>query len=393
MIVVVNHIPGLGDALREFDDVTEVPYDAISNEYLRAVQCTALFVRSTTRVDAALLSGTDVRFVGTASSGYDHLDTSYLQKQGIAWRAAAGCNAHAVAEYVLYAICDYLLHGSHQALPVIVANDTIAENNYNNSSNNTGALNTSSPLRLNRLRLGIIGYGHVGRAVARIVKDTGMQVLINDPPALQAGLLTQEEASRHCSTAQISSQCDIVSNHVPLSFEGEHATAHLLSNNFFNELRSPAAFIHASRGGVCNEHDLLECIASKNTSAYVDVWQGEPVFSPALASRVRVCTPHIAGHSMDAHYVAANMMLRAYESFAGVVSAAIIKAPPGPALRSVSSFSDLQTLHQELGAALNIGYLCNELRSYAPLPDNERRRSFLQLRMNYTSRREIISRD
>ena len=386
MIVVVNHIPGLGDALREFDNVTEVPYDAISNEYLRAVQCTALFVRSTTRVDAALLSGTDVRFVGTASSGYDHLDISYLQKHGITWRAAAGCNAHAVAEYVLYAICDYLLHRPNQALPAMESSDT-SHGSHNDS------LNTSSPLRLNRLRLGIIGYGHVGRAVARIVKDTGMQVLINDPPALQAGLLTQEEASRHCSTAQISSQCDIVSNHVPLSFEGEHATAHLLSNNFFNELRSTAAFIHASRGGVCNEHDLLECIASKNTSAYVDVWQGEPVFSPALASRARVCTPHIAGHSMDAHYVAANMMLRAYESFAGVVSAAIIKAPPGPALRSVSSFSDLQTLHHELGAALNIGYLCNELRSYAPLPDNERRRSFLQLRMNYTSRREIISRD
>lgn len=386
MIVVVNHIPGLGDALRHFDTVAEVPYDTISNEYLRQAKCTALFVRSTTRVDAALLSGTNVRFVGTASSGHDHLDIPYLQKHGIAWRAAAGCNAHAVAEYVLYAISDYLLHRPHHSLPAIVPKDTSGESN-------SYTLKTTSPLPWNHVCLGIIGYGHVGRSVAHLLKTTGIQVLINDPPALQAGLLSQEETSRHRSIAQISSQCDIVTNHVPLCTDGKHPTAQLLTGNFFANLRREAAFIHASRGGVCNEHALLKSIASNNTRAYVDVWHGEPAFLPGLASSVRVCTPHIAGHSMDAHYVAADMMLRAYEDFAGVQPAATIKAPPGPAQRSVSSFSDIQTLHRELGAALNIEYLCSELRSYAPLPDNDRRRSFLQLRMNYTSRREILSRN
>ncbi len=108
-----------------------------------------LWVRTVTQVDEALLAGTGVRFVGTATAGYDHLDTGWLDRNGIAWAYAPGANAVAVAEYVLCVIA---------------------------------ALRTRDQLRGPSLRAGVIGVGQVGRIVADYLAQAGFQLILNDPP-------------------------------------------------------------------------------------------------------------------------------------------------------------------------------------------------------------------
>jgi erythronate-4-phosphate dehydrogenase len=369
MIVVTQHIPGLAGALSASDSVISVPYPEITNGFLRSCGATALFVRTTTRVDESLLRDTDIRFVGTASAGYDHLDIAYLKTRDIAWTAAPGCNAHAVAEYVLYAIL--------KNEPSLTASGT----------------SSGVAVRDRTPTVGIIGYGNAGRAVAQILAPLGFPLLLNDPPAMAEGRFNADERCRHRTLEEVAAECDIITNHVPLTASGLHPTLALLAEDFFARMKPSAVFVHASRGGVVSEQHLLRAIREQDLRAAVDVWEHEPAYSRELAEATTVCTPHIAGHSMDAHYVAANMMLRSYESYVGHRSDRVIEAPAGPVTRHVSQFTTIDELRTALGSALDAERLRTEMLSLGDVSAEERRRHFLRLRLSYTSRREIITPD
>src|SRR6185436_19305877 len=111
--------------------------------------CDALMVRSVTKVDEALLKGTPVRFVGTATIGTDHVDLDWLARQGIGFSSAPGSNANSVAEYVTAA----LLH-----------------------------LRKTQGFTTEGKTLGIIGWGNVGKQVEKKAAALGLKVLRNDPP-------------------------------------------------------------------------------------------------------------------------------------------------------------------------------------------------------------------
>ena len=98
-VVIDEKIPYLREALVAMGmEVVTMPGDAIRNSDLTGAD--ALFVRTRTVCNAALLSNTAVRFIGTATIGYDHIDVGYCRENGIAWTNAAGCNAGAVLQYV-----------------------------------------------------------------------------------------------------------------------------------------------------------------------------------------------------------------------------------------------------------------------------------------------------
>ncbi|MFM8569389.1 MAG: NAD(P)-dependent oxidoreductase [Candidatus Kapaibacterium sp.] len=367
MVIVTRHIPGLAEAIARTESVLDVPYSDITNDLLRSSGATALFVRTTTPVTADLLRGTHLRFVGTASAGFDHLDIAALESNGIRWAAAPGCNAHAVAEYVLYAILR-------------------SEPSLSGSWSSTGIRTF-----MDSCTVGIIGYGNAGRAVARILQSLGLRILLNDPPALAAGLLTEAEQAQHRTLEEIAQNCTIITNHVPLSTRGTYATAFLLGEDFFRRVSPRTAVVHASRGGVVDERALLDAIRTKDLRASVDVWDGEPWFSSSLAHEARWCTPHIAGHSIDAHHAAADMMLRAYGRFLGRRFDDVTAPPPGPLRRHPSSFDTIDELRESLAAAFDAERLQSGMRAIADVTDAERRAHFLPLRMSYTTRREIIS--
>ncbi|HBX73926.1 MAG TPA: erythronate-4-phosphate dehydrogenase, partial [Halieaceae bacterium] len=101
-ILADQNIPGLHDCFGHMGELRAVEGRRITAADLRVVD--VLLVRSVTRVDAALLRNSPVRFVGSATAGLDHVDIDWLRAAGIAFAAAPGANANAVVEYVLAAI-------------------------------------------------------------------------------------------------------------------------------------------------------------------------------------------------------------------------------------------------------------------------------------------------
>lgn len=221
-----------------------------------------LLVRSVTPVNAALLEGTPVRFVGTCTIGTDHLDLDYLHQAGIHWASAPGCNARGVVDYVL---------GSLLAL-----------------AEYTGA-------ELSSRCYGIVGVGQVGSRLAKVLKGLGWRVLLCDPPRqaqYDDGFVPLE---------QLRAECDVISLHTPLTYDGPYRTHHLFDGAQLAALRPGCWLINASRGAVVDNDALREALTASRPDLQVvlDVWEHEPRIDPILAQHCRIATPHIAGYSLE----------------------------------------------------------------------------------------------
>jgi erythronate-4-phosphate dehydrogenase len=231
-----------------------------------------LLVRTVTAVNRHLLEGTAVKFVGTATSGIDHIDTQYLHDNNISFAQALGCNARSVAEYVLSSLC--VLAGEN---PAGLAGKTV----------------------------GIIGCGHTGSALYNMLQQLGIRCLLNDPP------LQLQGSSLPLQTIDEVLAADIISLHVPLVSHGEHATRNLLDRNRLAGLREDVILINASRGGVIDEQALIDFLdRTPQCAAVLDVWENEPVINAELLARATIVTPHIAGYSTDAKLGGTLMVFR-----------------------------------------------------------------------------------
>jgi len=324
-----------------------------------------LVVRSITRVDAALVEGSRVRFVGTATSGSDHVDAADLERLGIAFHAALGCNANAVAEYMAAA---WLTLAQRRG-------ETLAGR-----------------------RVGVVGVGHVGSLVVEKALALGMEPVPNDPPK------ARETGSDRYRPLDALLDCDIVTCHTPLTVDGPDPTYRLIGEAFFPRLKPGAWFCNAGRGEVVDEAALGRAIDSRRLGAVVlDVWDHEPEIDEGLLARVDIATPHIAGYSLEGKLNGTDMVYRAACRFLGVdpVWSAAAAAPPRPAglpLRGFARGDDaLQHLDREgvatLAAAVAAVFPVHRddeaLRRTAGLDAAERGRAFDLLRKTYPVRREF----
>lgn len=290
----------------------------------------ALVVRTRTRCDESLLADSKVQLVLTATIGYDHLDTAYLQRAGISWANCPGCNSGSVAQYVE---CSLLL------------------------------LQRERGLRLQELTLGIVGCGHVGLKVRTVAGRLGMRVLVCDPPLGNDGFVPLSTLER---------EADIITFHVPLTPAGPHATWHLADEGFFQRLLRVPIIINTSRGEVVDNQALLAALdEGRVREAVLDVWEGEPRLNEALLQRVFIGTPHIAGYSADGKVNADNMVVDALCRHFGLPHPGRIAAPKLPA---------------------DFRYTGDPLELYNPLKDTEALRhepeKFEFLRNHYPLRRE-----
>lgn len=260
----------------------------------------ALVVRSKTRVDARLVAGSRLRFAGTATAGFDHIDARAMADNNIAWMAAEGCNAVSVAEYVLAALLE---------------------------------LARRNGFCLGGLHLGIVGVGQVGSRLAKRAQALGMKVYLNDPPR---ALL--EPSIPFMSLEEMLPLVDVVSLHTPLNDEGPYRTRGLAGADFFRMIKPGAIFINASRGEVLREGMLLDSLDSgKIRHAVLDVWDNEPCCNRELLKRVDLATPHIAGYSFDGKLRGTEMVYAAacrHFDLPGVWDASALKPfSPLPAFR------------------------------------------------------------
>jgi len=267
-----------------------------------------LLVRSITRVDATLLSGSRCRFVGTATSGTDHVDQAWLKEQGIAFTDAHGSNAEGVVDYVLAALA--LLAGRNDS-------DWQARS------------------------CGIIGCGAVGHRLAERVLALGMKVHVYDP------FLDMSHPLAACfSSLDVVLQQDIVSLHTPLTYSGPWPTFHMLDAERLALLQPDAILINAARGAVLDTPALLERMAQAPLLRVVlDAWEGEPAVDRELLARVAIGTPHIAGYSRLGK-LRGTLQLRA------ALYRHLALAAPGPLYTEEVFTMDLQQTHSETAAAL-----------------------------------------
>jgi erythronate-4-phosphate dehydrogenase len=310
-ILVDSEIAGADLAFSGFGNVTLFEGRRITGADL--VDTDVLLVRSVTTVDAQLLERSKVSFVGTSTAGIDHIDSAYLEGEGITFTSAAGCNASAVSEHVVCCLFDYAAERE------IAAQD---------------------------LRVGIIGYGHVGRAVARELATLGISHCVNDPPL--------GAASRDVRLAELDEilRCDVVTIHVPLSHTGDYPTFELLDKRRISQLPNGMLLINAARGGVVDEVALKERLKGDNhLYAAIDCWQAEPNIDCELAGLAWRATPHIAGHTKEARINATHILQRALETFCTTISPPPhIKAPDMDPLVVVpdASVNDVLRAHSPL---------------------------------------------
>ncbi len=272
-IVADENIIFAKEAFSAFGEVKTLPGRTITRESLKKID--VLLVRSVTRVDASLLAGTPVQFVGTATIGVDHLDQEYLIRNGIAFTNAAGCNANAVAEYIITAI----LH--------VAACKNIS---------------------LEKSSLGIVGVGNIGKRVDQLARALGMKTLLNDPPLQRK---TGDAVFRDLDALM---QADFVTLHVPLIKEGMGKTVHLFDDARLKKLSKTIALINTSRGPVIDNQALLSWKkGAPEATLILDVWENEPEISPALLEQTFVATPHIAGYTFEGKVNGARMLVKALE--------------------------------------------------------------------------------
>jgi len=250
-IVADSNIPFAGEACSKLGDVETVKAGDLSAERLR--DCDVLLCRSTRK----MLAGTNVRFVATATIGFDHVDLDYLDRRGIGFASAPGSNANSVSEYMMSALC--VLAGR------------------------TGR-------RLREMSIGVVGVGNVGSRVVRKTEALGMRVLQNDPP------LERKAGEARFVPIDELMDADIISLHVPLTTDGADATYHMVDDAFLARLKPGATLINSARGAVVDSAALHRAVDSGRLGAAVlDVWENEPLIDMSLVPKVLIGTPHIAG--------------------------------------------------------------------------------------------------
>ena len=325
-----------------------------------------LVVRSITHVDAALVAGTRVRFVGTATSGFDHVATADLDRLGVAFYAALGCNANSVSDYMAAA---WLTLAARRR-------ETLAGR-----------------------RVGIVGVGHVGSLVVKKALALGMVPILNDPPK------ARETGSEGFRPLDDLLDCDIVTCHTPLTFDGPDPTHGLIGVGFLSRLKAGAWLCNAGRGGVVDEAALHGALDARRLGAVVlDVWDHEPEIDGCLLARVDIGTPHIAGYSLEGKLNGTGMVYDAACRFLGVApgwspAEAMPQRPAGLPLRGFTGDTDascrnldregIAALAAEVTAVYPILRDDEALRGTAGTETVERGRVFDLLRKNYPVRREF----
>jgi erythronate-4-phosphate dehydrogenase len=315
-----------------------------------------LLVRSITPVNEKLLAESKVKFVATATIGFEHVDIDYLNKRGISFASAPGSNSNSVADYLVAALL------------------SVAKKHK---------------ITLAGKSIGVVGVGNVGSKVARKCAALGMLVFLNDPPlARQTGDLKYRPLNELYD-------CDFITLHTPLAREGRDRTFHLADEIFFRSLKDGCVFINTSRGGVHDSTALKNAINSGRLGACIlDVWENEPNIDCELLKMVDISTPHIAGYSLDGKIAGLIMIYEAackyFKAESRHTITDFLPPPKVPQITIDKIDSDEQSLlHDTVQQVYAINRDDFNTREIAMVEPEKRARFFDDLRKNYPVRREF----
>jgi erythronate-4-phosphate dehydrogenase len=347
LVIADDKIPFLKGVLEPFTDIEYYPGDRITPDRIRHAD--ALLVRTRTKCNHQLLEDSDVKFIATATIGFDHIDTAYCRQRGITWTNAPGCNSASVNQYIASALV---------------------------------SCSRKKDFKLKDRVLGVVGVGNVGKKVVRTAEILNMRVYLNDPP--------RQRNERNCGFLSLDSiirECDIITFHVPLSFEGADKTFHMVNETMLSGLNRGTILINTSRGEIVDTAALKKArTEGKVTDLVLDVWEGEPEIDRELLSLTTLATPHIAGYSADGKAKGTAMAVQALSRFFNLEidewEPEDVPLPENPEIMLDCKDRDVESL---LGEAI--------LATYRAEADDNRLRAsvetFEKQRGNYPLRREF----
>jgi erythronate-4-phosphate dehydrogenase len=275
-IIIDDKIPYIQGAFENVAEVVYLPGSKTTPEIARNAD--AIVTRTRTICNEKLLAGSSVKFIATATIGFDHIDTDYCDVNGIRWTNAPGCNSKSVEQYIASALM------------------VLAE---------------TKGWKLSEKCIGVVGVGNVGSKVARVAQILGMKVLQNDPPRERI-----EGSDQFVKLQTILEQADIITLHVPLNTKGEDATYHLADTNFFAALKRNPVLINSCRGEVTQTEAVINALKAGSISDFVcDCWENEPAIDLELLDLTTIATPHIAGYSKDGKAMGTLMSVQAISNF------------------------------------------------------------------------------
>jgi erythronate-4-phosphate dehydrogenase len=378
-IIADANIPFVKDCFSSIGEVEALAGRQIRPDVIGDADC--LLVRSTTRVDSDLLSGSRVRFVGTATIGFDHIDVEYLSQNNVGFASAPGSNANSAAEYVIAGLLE---------------------------------IGRKYKIMLEGKSIGIIGVGNVGSRVEKKCAALGMKVLLNDPPLqrqkeshrghrehretnkkLPADNKLDDICEREYLPIEELYNCDFITLHTPLTFGGVDKTFHLADEKFFKSLKAGCVFFNTSRGGVVDTEALKASIRSGQLETTVlDVWENEPNIDTELLKMVDIGTPHIAGYSLDGKIAGMIMIYKETCKYFGLKAKLDIEdflpEPDVPQLKiNPNSGSEQDVLQRAVKKIYRISEDDLKLRQILDMPAERRGEFFDNLRKNYPVRREF----
>jgi erythronate-4-phosphate dehydrogenase len=354
-IICSSSMPYAREAFSTLGEVELVEGRSISPAHVKDADILA--VRSTTPINRALLSGSSVRFVGTATIGTDHIDQRWIEESGIFWMASPGCNATSVGEYITAA----LLHMACRHGWV-----------------------------LSEKTIGIIGVGHVGTKVAERCRALGMNVLLNDPPRHRVS-----GSKEFIPLSDMLKQADILTLHVPLEKDGQDPTWHLVNDLFLEHLKPGACLINSARGSIIDNDQLIEACGGDTLKYLIlDTWEGEPCVRKELLGAVSLGTPHIAGYSFEGKAMGTDMVYRAACEFLGQEPVwnieDVLPAPPVPfVMLDAADKRFEESLHEVVSKVYDIASDSESFLGSQAGTDQERSAAFDRHRNDYPVRREF----
>ncbi|EOI3551381.1 4-phosphoerythronate dehydrogenase PdxB [Cronobacter turicensis] len=352
-ILVDENMPYARELFSRLGEVQAVPGRPIPQAELNDAD--ALMVRSVTQVNRDLLDGKNIRFVGTATAGTDHVDEDYLREAGVAFSAAPGCNAIAVVEYVF------------SALLMLGERDGFA---------------------LTDRTVGIVGVGNVGSRLQARLEALGVRTLLCDPPRADRG--DRGDRGDFRPLDELVREADILTFHTPLFKDGPYKTLHLADEALIARLKPGAILINACRGPVVDNAALLARLeAGQPLSVVLDVWEPEPALNVELLKRVDIGTAHIAGYTLEGKARGTTQVFEAYSHFLGApqqVALATLLPPPEFGRVTLQGPLDQATLKRLVHLVYDVRRDDAPLRRVAGIPGE-----FDKLRKNYQERREWSS--
>jgi erythronate-4-phosphate dehydrogenase len=357
-IVADANIPFVNECFSAAGQVTLIPGREMTAQDV--ADADALLVRSVTKVNEQLLTGSNVKFVGTATIGFEHIDVDCLKRNDIGFASAPGSNANSVAEYIVAALLE---------------------------------LGQKYNFDIEGKSIGIVGVGNVGSRVENKCRALGMVPVLNDPP------LKRQTGDERYRPLEELFDCDFITFHTPLTFEGEDKTFHLADERLFNSLKPGVVFLNSSRGGVTDTAALKNAFRAGKTQAVVlDVWENEPGIDTELLEMVDIGSPHIAGYSYDGKIAGMIMIYEALCKHFGLESehsaGDFLPQPQVPQIRIDSASNSVQEMIRDTVSQIyKIVDDDQRLRTILQQPPDKRPVTFDKLRKEYPVRREFQNTD